>query len=66
MGEGKGEKFSYVHLNPVTLAWFVGCDPEQRLAKGNISRFTVLSIATNRSWKKAVLSGARKPSGIAQ
>lgn len=27
--------------------------PEQRQAKGNVSKFTMLSIATQRSWKDA-------------
>jgi single-strand DNA-binding protein len=35
----------------VTLVGFVGSDPEQRQAKGNGSKFTVLSVATQRSWK---------------
>jgi single-strand DNA-binding protein len=32
---------------------FVGSNPEQRQAKGNGSKFTVLSVATQRSWKNA-------------
>ena len=32
---------------------FIGADPEQRQAKGNGSKFTVLSVATQRSWKNA-------------
>jgi single-stranded DNA-binding protein len=39
--------------NSVTLVGFVGSDPEQRQAKGNGSKFTVLSVATQRSWKNA-------------
>jgi single stranded DNA-binding protein len=39
------------YLNSVTLIGFVGADPEQRLAKGNGTKFTVLSVATQRSWK---------------
>ena len=39
------------YLNSVTLVGFVGADPEQRQARGNGSKFTVLSIATQRSWK---------------
>jgi single-strand DNA-binding protein len=39
------------YLNSVTLIGFVGADPEQRQAKGNGSKFTVLSVATQRSWK---------------
>ena len=41
------------YLNSVTLVGFVGSDPEQRQAKGNGSPFTVLSLATQRSWKNA-------------
>ena len=41
------------YLNSVTLIGFVGADPEQRQAKGNGSKFTVLSVATQRSWKNA-------------
>jgi len=37
----------------ITLVGFVGSDPEQRQAKGNGSKFTVLSVATQRSWKNA-------------
>jgi hypothetical protein len=50
-GARKRRKFSYVL--PITLVGFVGSDPEQRQAKGNGSKFTVLSIATQRSWKNA-------------
>ena len=39
------------YLNSVTLVGFVGADPEQRQAKGNGAKFTVLSVATQRSWK---------------
>ena len=41
------------YLNSVTLIGFVGADPEQRQAKGNGSKFTVLSVATQRSWKNS-------------
>ena len=41
------------YLNSVSLIGFVGADPEQRQAKGNGSKFTVLSVATQRSWKNA-------------
>jgi single-stranded DNA-binding protein len=40
-------------LNSVTLVGFVGADPEQRQAWNNGWRFTVLSFATQRSWKNA-------------
>src|SRR5712691_8603716 len=41
------------YLNSVTLIGFVGADPEQRQARNNGSKFTVLSVATQRSWKNA-------------
>jgi single stranded DNA-binding protein len=39
------------YLNSVTLVGFVGADPEQRQAKGNGLKFSVFSLATQRSWK---------------
>ena len=39
------------YLNSVTLVGFVGADPEQRQAKGNGLKFTVFSLATQRSWQ---------------
>ena len=39
------------YLNSVTLVGFVGADPEQRQTRSNGSKFTVLSVATQRSWK---------------
>jgi single-strand DNA-binding protein len=41
------------YMNSVTIIGFVGADPEQRQAKGNGSKFTVLSVATQRSWKSS-------------
>ncbi len=41
------------YLNSVTIIGFVGADPEQRQARNNGSKFTVLSAATHRSWKNA-------------
>src|SRR5260370_28585299 len=39
----------------VTIIGFVGADPEQRQARNNNgSKFTVLSVATQRSWKNKV------------
>src|SRR5258708_35793237 len=47
-GAEKGDIFmSY----SVTIVGFVGADPEQRQARNNGSKFTVLSVATQRSWK---------------
>jgi len=52
MGQEKGEKYFMAYLNLVTLVGFVGSDPEQRQARNNNgSKFTVLSVATQRSWK---------------
>jgi len=39
--------------NSITLVGFVGSAPEQRQAKDNDSKFTVLSVVTQRSWKNA-------------
>src|SRR6266851_903583 len=51
MGHEKGETFMS-YLNSVTIIGFVGADPEQRQARNNNgSKFTVLSVATQRSWK---------------
>jgi single-strand DNA-binding protein len=41
------------YLSSVTLVGFVGADPEQRQVRSNGSKFTVLSLATQRSWKNA-------------
>ena len=39
-------------INSVAIIGFVGADPEQRQARNNNgSKFTVLSVATQRSWK---------------
>ncbi|MGB9067654.1 MAG: single-stranded DNA-binding protein [Candidatus Acidiferrales bacterium] len=42
-----------MYLNSVTIVGFVGADPEQRQAKGSGAKFTVFSVATQRSWKNA-------------
>jgi single-strand DNA-binding protein len=49
-GAEKGDIFMS-YLNSVTLVGLVGSDPEQRQAKGNGLKFTVLSVATQRAWK---------------
>ena len=41
------------YLNSVSLIGFVGSDPEQRQARSSGAKFTVLSVATQRSWKNA-------------
>src|SRR5271165_3685790 len=53
MGQEKGDNLAMSYLNSITLVGFVGSDPEQRQAKGNGSKFTVLSVATQRAWKNA-------------
>jgi single-strand DNA-binding protein len=52
MGQKK-EIQTMSYLNSVTLVGFVGADPEQRQARNNGAKFTVLSVATQRSWKNA-------------
>lgn len=42
-----------MYLNSVTIVGFVGADPEQREVRSNGSKFTILSVATQRSWKNA-------------
>lgn len=42
-----------VYMNSVSLIGFVGADPEQRQARSNDSKFAVLFVATQRSWKNA-------------
>jgi single-strand DNA-binding protein len=42
-----------MYLNAVTIVGFVGADPEQRQSRDNSTKFTVLSVATRRSWKNA-------------
>ena len=42
-----------MYLNSVTIVGFVGADPELRQARNNGAKFTVLSVATQRSWKNA-------------
>jgi single-strand DNA-binding protein len=41
------------YLNSVSIIGFVGANPEQRQGKKNGAKFTVLSVATQRSWKNA-------------
>jgi single-strand DNA-binding protein len=50
---GRKRRHFHVLLNSVTIVGFVGADPEQRQARNNGSKFTVLSVATQRSWKNA-------------
>ena len=38
-------------INHVQLIGFLGKDPEKRQVRGNGTNFTVLSVATQQSWK---------------
>ena len=42
-----------MYLNHVQLIGFLGKDPEKRQVRGNGDTFTVLSVATQQSWKDA-------------
>jgi single-strand DNA-binding protein len=42
-----------MYLNSITVVGFVGSDPELRQSRSNGSKFTVLSVATQRSWKNS-------------
>jgi len=42
-----------MYLNSVQIIGFIGKDPERRQAWSNGAAFTVLSVATQRSWKNA-------------
>jgi hypothetical protein len=53
MGQEKGDNSVMSYLNSITLVGFVGSDPEQHQAKANGAKFTVMSVATQRSWKNA-------------
>ena len=41
------------YLNSVQIIGFIGKDPERRQARSNGAALTVLSVATQRSWKNA-------------
>jgi len=42
-----------MYLNSIQIIGFLGKDPERRQARANGANFTVLSVATQRSWKNA-------------
>ena len=42
-----------MYLNHVQLIGFLGKDPEKRQVRDNGTNFTVLSVATQQSWKDA-------------
>jgi single stranded DNA-binding protein len=48
MGQKRRNK---MYLNHVQLIGFLGKDPEKRQVRGNGANFTVLSVATQQSWK---------------
>ncbi len=49
MGQKMEKQIMY--LNHVQLIGFLGKDPEKRQVRGNGANFTVLSVATQQSWK---------------
>jgi single stranded DNA-binding protein len=49
MGQKREKQIMY--LNHVQLIGFLGKDPEKRQVRGNGANFTVLSVATQQSWK---------------
>jgi single stranded DNA-binding protein len=52
--QAKGaEKEIRKSIKSVQIIGFIGKDPERRQARGNGAAFTVLSVATQRSWKNA-------------
>jgi single-strand DNA-binding protein len=50
MGQKK-EIQNVLPINHVQLVGFLGKDPEKRQVRGNGANFTVLSVATQQSWK---------------
>jgi single-strand DNA-binding protein len=50
-GNGAEMEKQIMYLNHVQLIGFLGKDPEKRQVRGNSANFTVLSIATQQSWK---------------
>ena len=46
-----GEPALFHIINHVQLIGFLGKDPEKRQVRGNDTNFTVLSVATQQSWK---------------
>ena len=42
-----------MYLNSVHIIGFIGKDPERRQARANDAAFTVVSVATQRSWKNS-------------
>jgi single-stranded DNA-binding protein len=42
-----------MYLTSIQIIGFLGKDPERRQVRGNGAAYTVLSVATQRSWKDA-------------
>lgn len=42
-----------MYLNSIQIIGYIGKDPERRQVRGNGAAYTVLSVATQRSWKNA-------------
>ena len=42
-----------MYLNSIQIIGFLGKDPERRQVRGDGAAYTVLSVATQRSWKDA-------------
>ncbi len=42
-----------MYLNSIQIIGFLGRNPERRQVRGNGAAYTVLSVATQRSWKDA-------------
>ncbi|MGC2331878.1 MAG: single-stranded DNA-binding protein, partial [Candidatus Acidiferrales bacterium] len=61
-----GEKgdLKVMSYNSVSLIGFVGSDPEQRQARNNGAKFTVFSLATQRSWKNAEEGGSGQTAAL--
>ncbi len=55
-GQEKGKSKIISHLNSVKIVGFVGSDPQQRLARNNGSKCTVLSVVTREHAR--ILDGA--------
>jgi single-strand DNA-binding protein len=50
---GAEKEIFEMYLNSVQIIGFIGKDPERRHARSNGAAFTVLSVATQRSWRNA-------------
>jgi single-strand DNA-binding protein len=55
-----GEPALFHLINHVQLIGFLGKDPEKRQVRGSGTNFTVLSVATQQSWKDSNAEGQVK------